>query len=254
MAVGLRVEASTWKTRGMLLYDVEGTIRKKLLQAGFTVAREGEDPKGGVLAVTYNESKGSEYAFNAFGTIITATFHFVTNSSAPALEFSIQEISSNSVSGIPPYLDVIHRFETHPYYYFLGDILAGHTLMRSSLDDALWWAFQRALASRGDPDGQRDSSERLEHSMMPPQEFYRPFAFQRTIQLFMDRHDARIARLWPDLLNDPDPIVRMQTMKMIQHFRVGEAQGQVVKLAAQDADPRVRTVAQQTAKFLHDTP
>ena len=47
------VQASTWKTRGRLLYDVEGSILKKLSLAGFRAVQDKKKPHQYQLVVQY---------------------------------------------------------------------------------------------------------------------------------------------------------------------------------------------------------
>lgn len=251
-SVALQIEASTWKPRGHVIYDIEGAIRKKLMNAGFTVLRNADAPHDHVLSVIYQEVRGAEYAFNAFGTVITCKFQFVAHPSQPMMfEFQVVETSTNSVSGTPPYLDAIHRFETNPYYFFLGDILAGYVQESLDLREALLWAVERHLAELREIEDPADRPlERSEHYMMPARKFYRPFAVRRTIQLFIEANDSAIVQLWRNLITDPDPIVRRQALTMIEAFHVIEARTELTKLAAQDVDPQARRLAKRVLASL----
>ncbi|RMH31488.1 MAG: HEAT repeat domain-containing protein [Nitrospirae bacterium] len=239
--VALQIEASTWKQRGHIIYDIEGSIRKKLINAGFKVLRDAVAPYDHLLTVTYRETRGAEYAFNAFGTVITCRFQFLIHPSQPMMDFQVMETSTNSVSGTPPYLDAVHRFETNPYYFFLGDILAGSVLKSLNLREALLWAVERHLSAFRqiqDPDDR--ALERSEHYMMSSQEFYRPFAIRRTIQLFIEANDPAMVPLWQALIHDPDPMVRIQAIEMVEAFHVVDARAELAKLAAEDVNPQVR--------------
>ena len=68
------VQASTWKTRGRLLYDIEGSILKKLSLAGFQAIHDATKPHQYQLVVQYDEERGDQYGVELWGTTINATF------------------------------------------------------------------------------------------------------------------------------------------------------------------------------------
>ena len=117
------VHTSTWKTRGRLLYDVEGSILKKLSLAGFQTVHDTKTPHQYQLVVQYKEKRGAQYGVGLWGTIIQASFLFRGTTIAEPLTWEIQETSTNTVSGPAPYLDALLKFETHPHYFFLGSML-----------------------------------------------------------------------------------------------------------------------------------
>ena len=125
-SVYVDVVAETWKTRGRLLYDIEGSVLRKLASSGFRFVRHQDERHELTLVVRYQEERGEQYDINAYGTVIHGKFHLDSPQSESAWQFTISETSNNSISGPPPYLDALEKFETNPYYFFLGDILRGH--------------------------------------------------------------------------------------------------------------------------------
>ncbi len=71
------VQTSTWKTRGRLLYDVEGSILKKLSLAGLRTIQDKKKSHQYQLVVQYEEERGAQYGVELWGTIIHASFFFV---------------------------------------------------------------------------------------------------------------------------------------------------------------------------------
>ena len=53
------------------------------------------------------EERGEEYNIHAYGTIIRSKFTLEAPRTDLSWGFDISEISSNSVSGTPPYLDAL---------------------------------------------------------------------------------------------------------------------------------------------------
>ena len=112
------VQASTWKTRGRLLYDIEGSILKKLSLAGFQAVKDAKKPHQYQLVVQYDEERGPQYGVELWGTTINVSFLFRGAGMEESLSWEIRETSINTVFGPAPYLDALLKFETHPHYFF----------------------------------------------------------------------------------------------------------------------------------------
>ena len=114
------VKASTWKTRGRLLYDIEGSILKKLSLAGFQMVHDPKKVHQYQLVVQYEEERGAQYGVELWGTTINGTFFLRGGGMAQPIKWEIHETSTNTVSGPAPYLDALLKFETHPITSFWG--------------------------------------------------------------------------------------------------------------------------------------
>ena len=119
-------------------------------------------------------------------------------------ELKISEASSNLISGTPPYLDALDKFQSNPYYFFVGEILRGG--LEKGLDPraGLIYALELALSvemSRPREAGSigRDAGSHL-HSMDSEREFYETKAMRRAIDDCVDASD----RLSPRRLHGDD--------------------------------------------------
>jgi hypothetical protein len=190
-SIFVELHASTWKTRGRFFWDVEGSLRTKLRDVGFSVVRHDTDPHTLTLTVDYQELKGEPFGVNRFGTVIDGKFFLSHQAEGPLLEISIQERAPPSTSGTPPYLDVLHNFLTNPYYHYLGEILWGEIQgsqdIRGILLDSL-----KTEVSREDRAEELDFiMDRAQHSMPSDKNVYAPLAIRRTIDEFVKVHDTR---------------------------------------------------------------
>ena len=125
------------KPAGRLLYDVEGSILKKLSLAKFQAIHDTKKPHQYQLVVQYEEERGAQYGVELWGTSINASFLFRGAGMENPMSWEIRETSTNTVSGPAPYLDALLKFETHPYYFFLGSMLKRMTKGIVKQPDAL---------------------------------------------------------------------------------------------------------------------
>ena len=178
------VQTSTWKTRGRLLYDVEGSILKKLSLAGFLAIHDKKKAHQYQLVVQYEEERGAQYGVELWGTIIHASFLFRGVNISEPLTWEIRETSTNTVSGPAPYLDALLKFETHPHYFFLGSMLKKMTKGVGSQSGALTQAVTEfvlvvypTIAEAAKQDGVRVQDHFMENS----QRVYQEVALQRAL-------------------------------------------------------------------------
>lgn len=252
--VYLDVDASTWKTRGRLLYDIEGTVLKKLASAGFHFVRNEQDEHELTLVILYREERGEQYNINAFGTVIHGRFYLDPQPSDSSWEFSISETSSNSISGTPPYLDALEKFETNPYYFFLGDILRGHIQLKLDPSEGLIYALEQMMSLKSNsiqPDNPTltDPPRRPEpHAMRSSQELYTTTAVQRAIDEYVDSRDRRILPVLFRLIHHRATAIRLRAVEALGVFQARESRPYLAELSQKDHDPQVR----QTAKAVFD--
>ena len=184
---------STWKPRGVMYWDVQGSLMTKLAEVGFTIVREKSEPHDLILRVDYEERRGHAFAVNRYGTIIEGTFQVVHQAEGPLFAIHVIENSEPSVMGTPPYLDVLHNFLSNPYYHFLGEIVRGeiqgsqdpHRIFINSLHADL---VKLQNADKVDP--VLGDAGRLLHSMAIDKSLYAPVAVRRTIDALVNVHDA----------------------------------------------------------------
>jgi hypothetical protein len=246
------VQTSTWKTRGRLLYDVEGTILKKLSLAGFQAVHDTKKPHQYQLVVRYEEERGAQYGVELWGTTINASFLFRGAGMEEPLSWDIRETSTNTVSGPAPYLDALLKFETHPHYFFLGSMLKRMTKGIVKQPDALTQAVTEfvlvvypTIDEAVTPDGVRIQ----DHFMDNSQRVYQEVALQRALDELVHQNisDDRLAPIAERLLESADPHSRVRAVQILGGTQNAALREKIRKLATDDPNRAVRQAAKQFA-------
>lgn len=209
------VQTSSWKPRGRVLYDVEGSIRSKLSDAGLEVVRVPDHPRDFVLSVEYHESRGEQYAINSYGTIITCTFTLSHEEDGSVFAMTIDESSRPSRRGTPPYLEALQRFQTNPYYYFLGHIVAGRLQSQLNRVDALV-AGLRAHALQQIKEESSSSEVNNPHTMQPSDKVYGAEASLRAVEELGRLQHTDAIPVLITLLEYPDARVQAKTRQVLE--------------------------------------
>ena len=244
------VQASTWKTRGRLLYDVEGSILKKLFLSGFKAVHDTKKPHQYQLVVQYEEERGEQYGVELWGTTINASFLFRGAGMAKPWSWKIRETSTNTISGPAPYLDALLKFETHPYYFFLGSMLQKMTKGEGSQPSVLTKAVTEfvievypTITEAAEQDGVRIQ----DHFMDNSQRVYQEVALQRTLDelVHQDIPPETLAPIAERLLDSTDPHSRIRAVQILEGTQNGALREKIRKLATDDPYRAVRQAAQQ---------
>ena len=244
------VHTSTWKTRGRLLYDVEGSILKKLSLAGFQAVHDQKQAHQYQLVVQYDEQRGAQYGVELWGTTINASFLFRGAGMEEPLSWEIRETSRNTVSGPAPYLDALLKFETHPHYFFLGPILHKHTEGVGSQKEALLQAvteFVIEVYPWTDAVVGQGGTRVQDHSMENSERVYQEVAFQRTLDELVSQNipNEQLQPIAERLLDSTDPHSRVRAVQILGGTPNPILQEKINKLATDDPYRAVRQAAQQ---------
>ncbi len=218
LSVYVDIDASTWKTRGRIFYDVEGSLLRKLATAGFSIVRNKQEPHVFTLSVRYSEEQGVPYAVTKYGTVLKANFSLHQDSPNALWQLHISEFSENSVTGTPPYLDVLQKFDTNPYYFFIGGLLRIFLEQELNAEQALLVlmqqvAIERSSSTRGSK--QADRFQEADHSMNSSRDLYLPTAMLRSIEELVRRQDRRAIPVLTRLLDYPHKEVRAGASKAL---------------------------------------
>ncbi len=232
------VRSSTWMPRGHTLYDARATLRAKLATAGFTIVPDKSQPHELILRMEYREERGQQIRFDMFGTDITGEIFLEHVTLGPLLQVTIRESSSEVVFGTPPYLDALQKFETNPYYYFLGDIVRARITSRQDTTGGLIHGLRR-MAQKAPERG--DQQEQL--SMHPTDELYAPDARENAIRELGRLKDPRAVPVLTALLEHGDQKVRMRSAESLGLIRAPESRPVLERVAEHDRDPQVRKAA-----------
>jgi len=115
-------KSSTWRPRGRISFPVVPSLRMKLHSAGFAVVQNRTDPHDLMLKVEYREERGRQFRIDLYETDIAFVASLEHPTEGELLRLTIRESSGVTESTNAPYLEVLRKFETNPYFYFLGDI------------------------------------------------------------------------------------------------------------------------------------
>ena len=246
------VQASTWKTRGRLLYDVEGSILKKLSLAGFRAVQDKKKPHQYQLVVQYEEERGAQYGVELWGTIIHASFFFRGANMTEPLSWEIRETSTNAVSGPAPYLDALLKFETHPHYFFLGSMLKSMVKGVGNQPEALTQAvseFVLVVYPTIDQAVTQDGVRIQDHFMDNSQRVYQEVALQRALDELVHQEISNdsLASIAERLLDSADPHSRIRAVQILGGTQNPTLREKVNKLATDDPYRGVRQAAKQFA-------
>lgn len=219
----METTASTWKRRGRFYYDIEASIRVNFAASGLTVVRNKEDHHEVTLFVDYKEIKGRRLGINSFETIISGAFMLEHHEMGPLLEIRIQESSLPPSPAVPLYLVALERFQTNPYYFFLGDIIREHLDHVGDVDAILLRSLEQTIENHEPLDPDQIRFTEMGHSTVTEQRFYEPAAIRHTVQKFVRKDDTRIVPILVPLLQYPEKQVQVEAIRALQHFRVGKA-------------------------------
>ena len=242
------VQASTWKTRGRLLWDAPADIRAKLIAVGFEIVREKTQPHALTLTGSYDETRGRQFGINRYGTVLLGTFRIEHHEKGPLFEITIQERAALTPLGTLPYLDSLHNFLTNPYYHYLGEIIDGQ-VHRSQDAHRVFLKELRAKVARDVAPRVSDNPDWIPegiHSMQQAHTLYEPVAARRTIGEFVQARDDSIVDLLPDLLNHPDVYVKVRSVQAFGDFGVMEALPLLRDLEKNAQEIEVRNAASAT--------
>ena len=249
------VQASTWKTRGRLLWDAPADIRTKLVAVGFEIVREKNQPHALTLTGSYEETRGRQFGINRYGTVLTGTFRIEHHEKGPLLEITIQERAELTPSGTLPYLDSLHNFLTNPYYHYLGEIIDGQVRWNQDAHRVFLKELRARVAHEAVPEASDNSDWLPEgiHSMQQAHTLYEPVAARRTIGEFVQTKDDRIVGILPDLLKHPDVYVKVRSVQAFGDFAVTEALPLLRNLEKNAKEVEIRHAASATIARLTGT-
>lgn len=244
------VQTSTWKTRGRLLYDVEGSIHKKLSLVGFRSVYDPQKPHHVQLVVQYEENRGAQYGIELWGTTINATFLLRGAGMANQQSWKIRETSTNRVSGPAPYLDALLKFETHPYYFFLGSMVKKMMKGMVSQSGALAQAVEeyvQVIYPTIDETPPQGGVCIEDHFMDNSQRVYQEVALQRALDELVnqDISDEALTPIAERLLDSTDPHSRVRAVQILGRTQNAAFQEKIKKLATDDPYPVVQETAQK---------
>ena len=168
------------------------------------------------------------------------------------LSWEIHETSTNTVSGPAPYLDALLKFETHPYYFFLGSMLKSMAKGISNQPEALTQAvteFVLVVYPTIDQAVTQDGVRIQDHFMDNSQRVYQEVALQRALDelVHQDIPNDTLAPIAERLLDSADPHSRIRAVQILGKTQNATLKEKINKLAKDDPNLAVRQAAKQFA-------
>jgi len=245
LVVYLDVVSSTWRSRGRVSFGVGPALRMKLVSSGFEVTQDPAQPRDLVLRVEYREERGRPITIDLAGTEILCTIVLDEPAEGPAWTVRIHESPSYAELVSAPYVEVVEKFQTNPYVYFLGDLVRGWTESHMDRTEALIQALARQV------ERQRRAPVRTELDTLPsPAETFPDLdlhfaesAQENTVDELGRLKDARALGLLEQLLSHPDRRTRLRAVLAIGEFDAPSVEPAMVRIAQADGDAEVRDAA-----------
>lgn len=242
--IHMDVAFSTWMPRGKTLADIAPTLRTSLASAGFTVVRNEAESHDLTLKVDYREERGEQYKFDMYGTNITCVVRLEHPEFGSLLDMTIRESSANPESGTPPYLETLERFQTNPYFYFLGPFVRASITSRLDRTAVLLESLERLIDNehrRSDPHALDQGHGMLE--MVHGETLYPQLVRENTILELGRLKDPKAVPLLTTLLGHGNRQVRLLSVHALGAIQADEARPAIERVAHQDGDAEVRQAA-----------
>jgi hypothetical protein len=248
VTIGLETTASTWRARGRVSFPVAAAIRTRLAHAGVQVAPPA-DPEaqtvpvspGLTLKVDYREARGQQVSLDIYGTEVTCTIVLMHAEDGTLLHLTITEAPSYGSLSTLPYVDVIHRLETHPYFYFLGYLVQGAIGGRTPAASLLTAVMRQVEGSP--PAGTDPSPDALD--VLPTfGPHYELEALGRAIEELARLKEPGTVPVITTLLVHPDWRIRIRAVLALETLGVKDSPA-LMEVAQRDRDHEVRQAAQR---------
>ena len=115
----------------------------KLASAGLTVTDDPDKPHHATMRLEYREQRGKPISVSLFGTEIICVIRLDNPRDEQSLVLFIHESPSYSDLLNAPYVEVVEKLQSNPYFYFLGEIVRERIRMHMDVTGALIQALER---------------------------------------------------------------------------------------------------------------
>lgn len=242
--VYLDVQASTWRPRGRISFGIEPILRMKLTSAGFGVTQDPGRQHDFTVRVEYREERGEPIAVNSYGTHIFCRILLDHPQSERGQLISIHESPSYRDLVHAPYVEVVEKLETNPYFFFLGDIVRG---WHQKLDTT--GALIEALDRKFSEELHRPPATPMDTLVSPAETFpdleahFAPAAQENTVDELGRLRDARAIDLLERLMMKADRNTRLHAVHAMGQFDAPSIVPALTRVVQTDSDSLVRNAA-----------
>lgn len=240
------VRSATWRSRGRVSFAIAPTVRMKLASAGLVVTQDPAAERDVTLHVDYRESRGKQISMDIFGTEIVCHLRLEHPRQGALLSMSIREEPSYERLIEAPYVEVVTKLETNPYFYFLGELVRSR--IEASLDqtEALIEALRRTV-ERGRQPRPATAQDTLESPAETFTDLGLHFAGQaqeNAIDELGRLRDERAIDLLESLTLHPDPRIRLRAVYALGEFHGPSITQAMTRVVQMDSDTGVRAAAE----------
>ncbi len=253
--VYLDVTSSTWRSRGRVSFGLVPSLKMKLGAAGFAVVPTQADPHELTVKVEYREERGRQFRIDLYGTDITCTITLEHAQRGQLLKLTIRESPTYADRDTGPYIEVLHRFETNPYFYFLGDLVKGRAASGLDVNGSLVQGLERLIEH--EPHQTSSAAETDSNPANPLLASDVLFARQARNNAIIELgrlKDPKALPVLTKLLEHGDRQVRLLAVGALGSIHSPEAKPAIEAVARHDGDNEVRAAAEAVLASLANTP
>jgi hypothetical protein len=217
----------------------------KLAAAGFSVTEDAQSPHNLVLTVDYREERGKPISINLSGTEINCRIHVDHSRLGQVMSIQIRESPAYAEMVSAPYIEVVEKFQTNPYFYFLGDLIRGWSDARLDTTGALIQALNQQLNRE-----QSASPVTPDDTLLSPAEtfpdldlHFASWAQENAVEELGRLKDPRAVALLERLMFHSDRKMRLRAVLALGQFDSLALSPVLTQVAHADTDAGVRDAA-----------
>lgn len=242
--VYLQVASSTWRSRGRVSFALAPSLKMKLESAGFAVVENRTDPHELTLKVEYREERGRQFRIDLYGTDITCAITLEHEQQGQLVQVTIRESPTYADRDTGPYIEVLHRFETNPYYYFLGDIVKGRVVSRLDVNGSLVRGLERLVETESRlTSADAEAASNPGNTLPASDVLLARQALDNAILEVGRLRDARAIPVLTKLLAHQDRQIRLSSVAAHGAIRSAASRPTLARVAQYDRDKEVRAAA-----------
>jgi hypothetical protein len=216
----------------------------KLTSAGFVVTQDPDQQRDLTVRVQYREERGEPIAVNLYGTHLSCRILLDRPHAEGGRSISIHESPSYRDLITAPYVEVIEKLETNPYFYFLGQIIRG---WYQDLDTT--GALIQALDRQLDEELHRPPVTPMDTLVSPAETFpdleahFAPSARVNAVEELARLKDPRAVELLERLMMQAERNTRLHAVFAMEHFDAPSVRPALLRVVDTESDGGVRQAA-----------
>ncbi|BCA53745.1 hypothetical protein W02_08850 [Nitrospira sp. KM1] len=246
----LNVDATSYRTRGRVSFGFVPTLKSKLAAYGYTATLEHDARHALTLTIQYRETRGQQISLDLYGTDISCAMILSGLEKDHLLDLAVRESPDYAGMITAPYVEVVDKFQSNPYFYFLPDLIQASTTSGLDATAGLIAALERALYSAKPAATPLDTLVSPAETFSDMDDHFSSAASQRTIEELGRLQDRRATDLLIKLTGHPDHAIRLAAVRALENFSVPAISAVITQVAQEDTDVSVREAAKAALNWL----